>query len=623
MIAHIIPLKRLPRQIDILDYLVPDQEKERIQVGQLVVIPFRKSTLHGLVFSLSDEFEKPLKKEYKELLSIVQSIPFLHKTHLTYLSTIAKWYATSLATVASMALPPLQKRKLRSANIRPFSAKRIAIPPRTPPTYLHYHNESEHATKLTSTIKGTTLILVPEVQHLSILFRHLTSYQDDLVVWHSELSQKEQFEAWMKVRNGEKKIIIGTRGAVFLPFPKLDRIIIDFEQKENHKHWDQNPRFHVKDIAELLAKLYGAPITHLSYSPSAEAYFLIHKNKYSVQSDRLCLLQKNEQVQLVNMKDERRAGNYNIFAESVETALRASTGNVFIHLNRRGYATAVICQDCAQTLSCPTCTTALVYSEKTRFLSCHYCHYTTPLPATCPTCLSPLIQMKGLGIEQVDHQIRKIFPQTNIDILRIDKDTNVSKKEHTTREIIIGTDTAFSFVDWSKTDCVVFLDVDKDLAHPEYRTEERVWQRLMDVIYFMNTSTNCFIQTYNPRHLVYRSLSEPDRFYRTTLNQRKTFLYPPYSSIVRLLYGHGDQHQVKQSAERLRTVIQTELTRNKKKAILSQALEMNPRYYRRKYWYTLIVRFPVDQWQDDLVWLNTLVPTDWKVDPNPISLLSP
>ena len=240
MIAHVIPLRRFPRHLQLFDYVVPENLESSIAVGQLLQIPFRKSLLFGLVFDLSNETNDKLK----EVDSIVCTTPIASKPYFEYIKNISERYATSFGHTANIGMLPLQKRKLSKLKLEPLQENNSQEIARNVSVY-SLHNE--HAEKLQSSINQNTLIVAPEIYLLDEVFECLTEEQkSNTVLWHSELSQKEKFQRWLQIRNSEKTIVLSTRSGMLLPFPKLDTIIVDYEHDENHKQWDGTPRIHVK-----------------------------------------------------------------------------------------------------------------------------------------------------------------------------------------------------------------------------------------------------------------------------------------------------------------------------------------------------------------------------------------
>ena len=491
--------------------------------------------------------------------------------------------------------------------------------------FLYYTNESQHKRCIKELIRKSSntqiLILVPEIHHIDEILSLLGEHEQDITTWHSGLSTKEQFERWLQIRNGEKNIIIGTRGAILLPYFNLRHIVIDFEHKNNHKHWDQAPRFHVKDIADLLRTTQGVTVTLMSYTPSVETYFNVHKGNYTSKKIKLANLST---CKLVNVSDEHRGGNYSPISEVLEQALLHLKESAFLHLNRLGIATYIGCNDCGWRALCGTCKLPQILHKKNKLLTCHYCKTTNSLPAICPKCNARVVTLSGVGTETVESYMREFASKHNLphDIVRIDSQA-IQESKKTDKQIIVGTDAAFPHIDWKNTSLIALLDIDKSLTIPEFRAQEELWHTIQDIHYNKRGDATLIIQSRDPKHLVLKSLAEPDRFYRTDLNHRMHLQYPPYTYLVRYFYGHANLNEAKTVMETSVKILKHRILEQQKNIILSDSFDMHPHYFRGRYWFAVLARLKIDLWQEDLIWLNAHIPQTWKIDPNPISVLSP
>ena len=634
MIAEIIPIKRLPRRFSHFDYTIPEELKERIAPGQLVKIPLKSSEIFGLVLSLREERASDTSA-LKAVVDIVHDTPLLFDTHLAQINTLSSWYGVSYGTMAKMMLLPLQKRKIKSINLK-TSTKASVFPEnqknkkanQTKPMFHLYNNEMEHKQiiqeQITSSPNCQIAIIVPEIQYIDTIVSHLKEHEHNTVIWHSGLSTKEQFERWLQIRNGEKHIVIGTRGALLLPYFDLKKVIIDYEHKGNHKHWDQAPRFHVKDVAELLRTTQDIETHFTSFSPSVDTYYNVHKKKYDATHVDISDVSN---CHIINISDERRGRNFSPISETLEQQLLALQGNAFLYLNRLGLATYIGCNSCGWRATCQSCKLPQILHKKNKQLTCHYCKTTMPLPTICPTCKESIVTISGVGTETVEQLLNEFVKKHNLphQILRVDSQSTMQQCDNTTIQpkIIIGTDSALSEIHWDETSLVAFLDIDMQLAIPEFGAEEQLWHLIQEVQYLKRDDAVFIIQTREPKHLIFKSLAEPDRFYRTDLNHRMKLGYPPYKYLVRYFYGHANFLEAKKVMETSVVVLKKRLQEQHKDIALTDSFDMHPRYYRGRHWFAVMARLSPESWQEDLVWLNGHIPDTWKIDPNPISILSP
>lgn len=621
MIANIIPLKRLPRQIGYLSYTVPDDLKESIHPGQLVTIPLRKSTVFGLVFSLHTAQETD--GELKPLESIVQQMPFLSLAQLSFLDTLSIWYGVSPAIIASMMMPPLQKRKLAKMEIGSIVTLETQPAIKKPTHFFYYRNKEEKKIFLSEKINGTTLIIVPTVADIRDTLLCLPEgLQSKVLTWSSTASQKEQFSAWVQIRNAQAPIIIGTRGSVFLPFQTLDTIIVDAEQHEQHKHWDQAPRYHVHDIVPLLANIFGGTLHFSGYSPSQTMYYASHKQLMETNLPEL-IDPINTVPTIADMKKERHGKNYSPLSYQAEQAINDTSGDIFFYLNRKGFATSVGCNDCGHAIVCRQCQLPMTYREQTKKLSCYSCGITEPMPSICPHCNSTVVQLRGVGIEQLAAFIREQTDTKGREVIAIDGDSEQLDIGPHAPRIIVGTDAAFAHIAWTKTDAIVFANIDQQLHIPEYTASEHAWHLIQKVQFERKPDSLFVIQTHNPDHMVLKGIPQPDLYYRLDLNLHRALLYPPYSYLIRYFFGHPNASFAKIHTGQIHKKIADALTKTPKKLKLLAPIEMQPRYYRGQYWYAIIIKSEPTLWQEHLQWLNGFIPPNWKVDPRPNSLLPP
>lgn len=618
-LASVYPLRRLPRSLNSFTYGVNERDFSRIKVGQLLRVPFRGSIVFGIFENLTNCEIVPRTIKYID--SIVNEEPIFGSAHLGFIKTMSSWYGVSEAAVAVMSAPPLLKRKLDSLELSPLPAK---SDPRLKNAieYKQYSTKEDHSELLKKALISQTLILVPEAHLLYEVYNLLPPLvRDNAVIWHSGLTNKEKFLIWTAVRNNQAKTIIGLRGAIFLPFFSLDTIVVDYEHGENHKHWGEAPRFHAKDAAILLQQLYGAELIFASFSPSVQAYFSVHKKLFFGSLD--VPKADHEHVRLVNMGDERKAKNFGLLAEAVAGAIRHAKGDVFVHMTRRGFATSVGCPDCGFVARCKICGLALVYHELDKTLRCHSCGMSRPMFLDCQKCHSTLVQLRGAGTELAETAIRKLLGSKSAHaVVRIDGDTQDSVPDGLPM-VLVGTDKAMPFVRWEKTEAVYLLDIDRALTIPEFSAGEDAWHRVHEILFRKQTGTVIYIQTTRPEQLFLRSLFEPDRWYRTELNARRSIEYPPYSYMVRAFFGHENAQIAETEASRLHGVLTRYLTEADIRGKLIHPLPMHPPYYRKKFWYTVSIRLYSEKWQSDLPGLVSQIPGSWKIDPNPISLLSP
>lgn len=602
MITQIIPLRRLPASISFFDYGVPEELGETIKPGQLVQIPFQSKSILGLVFSVSpDENEK-----LKPIEKILQGVPLFSKQRMDWMMQQSARYHVSPSVMARVMLPPLKKRRIAGEELSDDCFK---IQSEKQSFHL-YNNETERSDVLKRLTKdgGTTLILVPEIQDIEPVTSSLKG--DEVFVWHSRLSEKEKYETWMKVRQNKHMIVIGTRSAIFLPFQHLESIIIDKEHHSEHKHWDGQPRFDVRTLADSLA-----PAHLLDMSPSARIYHDVHKKHINTEG----LVLDPIAAQVVDMNQERIGKNFTPLSHAAENAIRSSAGSVFVYHNRKGYATSVCCSSCQQVFTCHKCELSFSLAQSGQ-LSCFHCSVSKPV-SRCESCGSKeLFKLQGTGLDRMAATIRSAQdPADTRPVIVVDKD---SDEEPVSPAIIVGTRAAVGRVDWSSIDAVIMSHPDHELLLPEYNAAENVWHRIKNFSYLLKGDP-LIIQTFVPDHVLFRSLVEPDRFFRTDLNLRRALLYPPYAAIARYLCGNASQPAAQMQATKVFEALQTSLTNDPKPVKILRPVPTHPARHRGKFWYTMAVKMDAGRREEITAWLQSYIPAHWIADPDPAQLLKP
>jgi len=412
----------------------------------------------------------------------------------------------------------------------------------------------------------------------------------------------------------------------------FNTVIFDEEHADGHKHYDQAPRFHAKDILNFAQKESHFEFIYTDFSLSEELYRdiydgnvdLIETDSYKKPENKKSLFfpkQNIHNILLSDTENEKKGGNYSCLSYQAEKLIKETNGNVFIYLNRKGFARSLVCESCNHIEMCPTCNVPYIFSKNKKSLICNYCRTEKPVHLTCSSCKSGILKCQGFGTELVEETLKKLFPEKQV--FRMENNPNIGEftKSHK-NAILIGTKGAFSFLEWNNFDLFLFLDIDRELALAEFANTEKLWHLIHKVQFKKKTEAKFLIQSKNPEHLLFRSLGAPDLFYRNDLSLRKNLDYPPYSYITRIFFGHKNPETAKKAAENLFENMSKLLTKSKKSIIIEYPFALHPDYYRNAHWQCIVFRSKKETIEKDLLFLNQFVPANWKSDPNPISLFS-
>jgi primosomal protein N' len=652
MIIQAIPARRMPLSLPFLDYSIPTEFADKIKIGQLVKIPFRGKEEFGVVLDIKKS-DKPNIKT-KPINEIIFEGPILSKQQLNFLADIAEFYHVSLGFLLKSNLLPLQTRKLKAVSSPQRSSAPPANKPKKPQIHIHKDEIEKKEIILKKISTGQNLILVPELTAIKKITGLLPeNILNRAITVTGELKNKELFDKWVQLWSGEKNTVIGTRTAIFLPWFNLKNIILTDEGNPNYKSWDMAPRFHARDAALFLSKHHAAELSFLSHTPSVESYYFAKNKVYDTKHD-LQIKPVNKPLEIVDMKSERRSRNYSLISATVleEFRRRGSDGDAVFFLNRRGTTSYVGCRDCGNILKCPKCEFSLTYHQDKNTLKCHYCEFFKPMPSVCETCKGVNVAMYGAGTQLAEELIKKITNQTADmrPIIRIDSDKNdlaklkieKAKRPHTEPpsdsdaigKIIICTQLAWSRLNWDTIKLFVFLDADAPLFIPEYKIIENLWQQFRDAQYKLPRESSFLVQTGYPEHLVFKSLYNPDLFYSEQLAERRAMGYPPFKYLLKLISGNQKSAIIEMDAEKLKTDLIgltqhsshkddcIELTKGISGIKILGPLETSPYHYGGKYWQVILAKIGYENYKKNIKLLLTRVPENWKIDPNPNSLLN-
>lgn len=392
----------------------------------------------------------------------------------------------------------------------------------------------------------SAIMLVPEIGLTpQIVGKFISRFGNVISVLHSKLSDSERYDEYRKITNGESKIVIGTRSAIFVPFTNIGVIIIDEEHTLSYKQ-DNNPRYSAINVAEWRSKYHNCPLVLGSATPSLESFAKAGNHVYKL----LSLTERAggsvlPNVNIVDMKEEVKKGNF-----ILSDMLKNKIGEVLdrgeqaiILLNRRGYSSTISCKECGYVYKCPNCDITYTYHKSSNNLKCHYCGYSMVLPNKCSICGSDNLKDYGLGTEKLEETLNSLYKAR---IVRMDVDTTSKKGQHQKiiddfgehkYDILIGTQMIAKGLDFPLVTLVGVVSIDSSLTSPDYRASENTFQLLSQVSGRAGRSESkgeVIIQTFNPDHYAITLAKNHDYidFYKEEMKIRKMLKYSPYYYMV-------------------------------------------------------------------------------------------
>jgi len=398
----------------------------------------------------------------------------------------------------------------------------------------------------------SAILLVPEIGLTPAVAADLHQiFGDEVAILHSALSDKERAQQWHRIKNGEARMVVGTRSAVFAPVADLALIIVDEEHDSSYKQ-EETPRYHARDIAVVRAKMANAVVVLGSATPSLESYFNAKKNKYALVElpDRVEQRPLPE-VEIIDMRQEfQETGHEQVISRKLAAEIKERLERkeqVMVLLNRRGYSPVVLCRACGKTLQCRNCAISMTHHKREHKMVCHYCGFVAPVPKACAECGSEYVYFLGTGSEKLEEILHGMFPQARI--ARLDRDTvrghedferTLNALSEGELDLLVGTQMIAKGHDIHGVTLVGVVGADSALGLPDFRAAERTFQLLTQVAGRTgrgNSPGKVVLQTYFQDHYAVQYAARHDfiGFYEKELRFRSWMHYPPYSALANVL----------------------------------------------------------------------------------------
>lgn len=572
------------------DYEVGPEWLEKVTVGCRVRVPFRNRSSIGIAVGIS---EGERFKGLRALEKVMDLEPILRATDLELARWLSRFYFCSLGEAMDQILPHFlfaremtldgllerygpgpahtelhsivqpagQAHALTGEQQSAFDIllRKMNSSAREKPVLLHGITGSGKTEIYLRLIEEnlrqgkTSICLFPEIA-LSEQIKHsfIERFGTLLEIFHSRLTGVEQLKAWLRVKSGKSRIVLGPRSALFAPLENMGLIVMDEEQEFTYKQ-DQVPRYHARETAEKLASLTGALFVMGTATPTLETRYSCQEARVErlVLSRRVVVDRKLPEVEIVDLSEEfKRKKRPVIFSdrlkEEIAKNLELAQG-ILIFLNRRGFSTFVHCLKCGFILSCKHCQVSLTFHMETGKLLCHYCNFQCAPILNCPSCNAPHLKYGGLGTEKIESELAKAFPKAKI--ARVDSD--VARKKGRVDgilaqfkagkiDMIVGTQMIAKGFDFPHVTLVGVILADINLSLPDFRANEKTFQLLTQVAGRAGRGANpgrVIVQSYLAHHDVLKAsqMHDYELFYASELEKRKELAYPPFSYLINIV----------------------------------------------------------------------------------------
>lgn len=558
---------------------------ENVKIGCRVIVPFGKKKLTGFVVDIKEKSQKPgINSRLRKIIKVVDDEPLINDELLELAKWISEYYLCSQGVALNLILPSTNKiaiKKTETLNRRSPSEPLLihtseqknsigkiteALEKNLPKSFLLFGPNDSGKTEIyiqaiDYCIKNnySAIYLVPDVSLLS-QFKELlrNNFGEAVGVWHSGLSQKEKNQFLSRLITGEIKVVLGSRSAIFLPLKNPKLFILDEEDDNFYKNI-QSPKYHARDVATQRAKITKGVVVLGSATPSIETY-------YKTKTEEIELLKLTERIEkrplpkisAINLKYTKRFAITKPLKYAMTNALLQKK-QIFLLVNRRGWATTVKCSVCQNIIKCPKCSVPLVAHKNPSGLLCHYCGYNQNYSSKCSVCSGDMIYT-GFGTEKVEEIVKKIFPST--EIIRIDSDSEIpySKMFRLMKSgkscILIGTQIVAKGFDFPDLTVVGIINASSGLYSADFRSAERTFSLITHSIGRCGrglSTGQVMIQTDNPEHYAIKYAAEFDyeSFYEHEAAYRKEFLWPPFIKLISITISGENEKTVIFQSEKL------------------------------------------------------------------------
>ncbi|HXP98547.1 MAG TPA: primosomal protein N', partial [Solirubrobacteraceae bacterium] len=579
------------------DYWLPLELRGEVTVGSMLVVPFGRREILGVVTALADSSEISEEKLLAPLRALELGVPI-------ELVALAEWlaaeYCSTLARALALVLPPAATRRLsgRKRRAAPARPEHVSLGARTlqPPAPndeqaavladLTAALESEAAqTRLLAGITGSgktevyvrlvaealqrgrgAIVLVPEIALTpQIVGRFVERFGDTVAVLHSRLTVAQRREEWRRLRVGEARVCVGPRSAVFAPVQRLGLIVIDEEHDSSYKH-EGDPRYDARTVAARRVSDSRALLLLGSATPRPES---VHDARRPLRLSRRVDGRPLPAVSVLDMREQ----SHPLHPLTVQALadVRVARGKAIVLLNRRGWSNFLTCRECGRVWGCPHCDVALVLHRASGFLACHHCGHREAAPNRC-ACGSASVARHGAGTERMQHDLAVALDDGEFPVFRLDADTAggthgsgsdvatlLGRFQAAPAGVLIGTQMVAKGHDFPDVALGVVLDADATLRFPDFRAEERTFALVTQLAGRVGRGNDghVLVQTIAPaaRSIVHAAAHDSDGFLAGELQRRRALGYPPFSSLIRVVCAAEHISRAHAAAERVRDAV--------------------------------------------------------------------
>jgi primosomal protein N' (replication factor Y) len=590
-IAQVEPMTTARALRGPFDYRLSDELREAgVEVGSMLVVPFGRRNVLGVVVGLAESSEVCEEKLLAPLRALELGVP---PAMVGLAEWIAAEYCSTLARALSLVLPPGATRRLGGRRRRAVPAPthlRVGSRATDPPALSGDQRavlealegdlgERRAGCRLLHGVTGSgktevylraallaleqgrgVIVLVPEIALTpQIVGRFIDRFGETVAVLHSQLRPAERYAEWRRLREGEARVCVGPRSAVFAPIEDVGLIVVDEEHESSYKH-EGDPRYDAREVAEERARRCGALLLAGSATPRAESLHRLARMQLPRRIDGRSL----PHVHVLDMCDV--PGGLHPLTDEALARVRGGRGKAIVLLNRRGWSNFLSCRSCGRVWSCPDCDVALVLHRAAGYLACHHCGHRRPAPASCEQCRSTAVARHGAGTERLQRELERVLGDGGFPVFRLDADAVSAEPsgvaavlrrfENADCGALVGTQMVAKGHDFPDVGLGVVLDADATLRFPDFRAEERTFALIAQLAGRVGRGGegHVLVQTIAPqaRAIVHAAAHDSDGFLAGELERRRALGYPPFSHLIRIVCAAPESRAARAAAQAVR-----------------------------------------------------------------------
>ncbi len=581
--------------LGLFDYSIPHHLAKKIKIGCRVKVIFNRRLMVGYCLGLANDSRI---KNIRPILELIDELPILSESFLSFLKEIASYYYCSTGEMIETSIPKSLRLgksvellaqdfgaglKNRQEGAAKFKAYLYCVSDINKKINFFIKNIDENLVN-----KKQVILLLPQVALVSIWQSRLQERfkSTRIVPWHSRLKESQSLQTWLEIKSGRVDIVIGLRLSIFAPLDNLGLIIVEDEDNFVYKQ-ETRPYYNARDVAIILAQKVKATLILSSIAPSLETFYSTIKNKFKLLIDDEGLKRHLPLIKLIDLKTQSGFRKLPIFSLAAIERIRQylkENKRILVFLNRKGFATSLACRHCGFLFKCQRCSGRLIYHYQEKLLRCPYCNYKIAEPKKCPNCEFNLIYFGGFGVERIESEAHRIFPEAKILLI----DSLKSNEEIATSELMICTQVGLKEgVRLENVDLCVVVSIDHMLNFASLRSSEDTFRTLLKLRSL--TKAELIIQTFIPENKIFKYLQLGDyvSFAKGELAERKNLNLPPYRHLIAINLRGGNLERLENFSQQLFNEL---LTQIKKAAVQVFApIEDSPYRLRGKFRLQILV----------------------------------